>query len=153
MKPSLAFFLLAILLVSSSASAEPVDYLCKVSGTYSDLEGNRGKINESVSVTITKNPNTTVAEIIGSERTKGNFVMGKAGQTSESDQGIYFHFNRNSSSGSSIRLEEKRSFKTTGSTFSYEFLLNTNTKTISVVYNTSAGANTLAHTSFSGTCK
>lgn len=153
MKPKLTFLLLAMLLVPTSASADTVDYLCKVSGTYSDLEGKSGKINETVSVTITKNPNTTIAEIIGSERTKGNLVMGKAGQTFESDHGISSTFNRNSSSGSSIRLEEKNFFKNTGSTFSYEFLLNTNTKIISVVYDTSAGANTLAHTSFSGACK
>ena len=131
--------------------ADPTDYLCKVSGSFYDLEG-KGILNETVSLSLDVNLGYTFIRIIGSEHTETTMSSGAVGKSHSFDSGPSTSSWGNSSSGSLIDVtngwNQKKSHLWSQSRFGF----NQKTKMLSFSSDTYKDINVIAHINYSGLC-
>lgn len=143
--------LLALATLPLLAFAVPVDYVCKVSGSYDDF-GSMGKINETISVTIDTKIVYQVT-IIGSERTQAIFIAGSPGSSSDYEGEVQTSHRSNNSSGSIIDINNGWSARKRSMSSQSNISFNRKTGIISYNLDTFNDGSIAAHTNYSGSCK
>jgi hypothetical protein len=147
----LAVLLFTISFAQSAWSSE-TDYLCKVNGNYSGLEG-KGKIKETISLSI-KNDDFTSIKIVGSENAQVTMTVLNSGASHEwtSKDGFIGTSELNNSSGNTIDLIHTMKFLKHDGSITDSFAFNQKTKVMSYSKNQYLKADLVYHSTFSGIC-
>ena len=152
MRPVTTLLLLPLALIPyQCASADELNYLCKVNGNYYDIVS-KGKINETISVSIKTLPKVILVDIIGSEHTKKGLNAGTPGE-SKIFNGDPVISSSNYSSGETIDITQSMSFKLMNTTLKEDFALNKITGVISANFDIINDKGISNHRNYSGECK